>query len=288
MKIFGKKMSIGDFINYFLLLLVSFVCVLPFIYIVSVSLTDPDVYKPFTLYFFPEKISFDVYKYILQTNFFTNGLKNTIIVTVIGTVLNLLFTFTAAYALSAGKNYPGKKAFLAFVLFTLVFNAGIIPNYILVRNLNLMNSLWSIILPGLTNAWSLIVVKSFMESIPRELEESAKIDGCTEIRIFARIVLPLSAPSLASFTLFFAVAHWNAYFIPQMYLSDNDLWTVQLIVRTLVMDAGSDNLGVVDELMPQETLKMASVVLAMLPILVVYPFLQRYFVKGMMIGAVKG
>ena len=286
-----RKITVGDFINYAILLIISSVCILPFLYILSISLTDPNVYKPFTLYFIPQKFSLAVYSYMLSTSFFMNGLKNTLFITFFGTCLNLLFTFTAAYTLTSRRDYPGKKVFLAFIVFTLIFNAGIIPNYILVKSLGLINSLWALIIPGLTNAWSLIVVKSFIESLPLEMEESARIDGCNELQSFVSIIVPLSLASIAAFTLFFAVGHWNSYFNAYIYLTNSAKWTLQLIVRTLIMDSGSDNIGVgikEDIVMPQETLKMATVILAMLPILVVYPFLQKYFVKGVMIGAIKG
>jgi putative aldouronate transport system permease protein len=186
----------------------------------------------------------------------------------------------------------GRKFMLSCVVFTLLFNAGIIPNYLLVKELGLLNSYWALIWPTLTNAWSLIVVKSFMDSIPEELEDAARIDGCNDLFVFLRIVLPISMPAIAAFTLFFAVAHWNTYFNALIYLTDAKKWTLQVLIKTLVVD--SDSAGVAqagaaeDKMIPEETIRMAAVVLAMLPILIVYPFLQKYFAKGVMLGSIKG
>jgi putative aldouronate transport system permease protein len=228
----------------------------------------------------------------LSTNSFLTALKNTVYITVVGTIFNIFVTFTMAYALTK-KSLPGRTFILYAVVFTLVFNAGIVPNYLLVQGLGLINSHWALILVNLTNAWSLIVVKSFMDSLPPELEESARIDGCSDIGVFIRIIIPLSMPAIATFTLFFAVAHWNTYFNALIYLTDSSMWTLQVLIKTLVIDSGSNAVGQAgatgdQATLPQETIRMASIVLAILPILVVYPFLQKYFAKGVMLGSVKG
>jgi putative aldouronate transport system permease protein len=269
-----------------LLLLVSACTIFPFLYVFSVSFTDPKVYVPLKFYLFPEKWSLATYSYLLSTNSFINALKSTVFITVIGTLLNIIVTFTMAYGLTK-KTLPGRKVLLGGVVFTLVFSAGILPNYLLVKEMGLLNSYWALIWPALTNAWSLIVVKSFMDSLPPELEEAARIDGCTDLGVFFRIVIPLSMPAIAAFTLFFAVSHWNTYFNALIYLSDSKKWTLQVLVKTLVID--SDSQGSSDSgLVPQETIRMASIVLAMAPILIVYPFLQKHFTKGVMLGSVKG
>ena len=174
------------------------------------------------------------------------------------------------------------------VVFTLMFNAGIIPNFLMVKSLGLINNRWALILPVLTNAWSLIVAKSFIESIPFEIEESAKIDGCNDIDIFFKMIIPLSKASIATLTLFFAVGHWNTYFNALIYLTDSTKRTLQVYVKSLLIDASTTGVGVDVMNMPSETVRMATVILAMLPILIVYPFLQKYFVKGVMVGSVKG
>jgi len=286
-----KRLTFGDYIIYSTIALISMICLVPFLYVVSVSLTDPEVYVPFQFNLIPEKFSLSSYAYLLSTNSFLMALKNTVYITVVGTILNLVVTFTMAYGLTR-KTLPGRKIIFYAVIFTLVFNPGIVPNFLLVQNLGLINSHWSLILVSLTNAWSLIVVKSFMDSLPPELEEAARIDGCNDIGVFFRIIIPLSMPAIATFTLFFAVAHWNTYFNALIYLTDSSKWTLQMLIKTLVIDSGSDAVGQAgatpeQATLPQETIRMASIVLSMLPILVVYPFLQKYFAKGVMLGSVK-
>ncbi|MDU0201912.1 carbohydrate ABC transporter permease [Paenibacillus sp. MAH-36] len=285
-----KKMTFFDYINYSLLAIISIACVFPFIYVFSVSFTDPEVYVPLQFYLFPEKWSLSAYKYILSTNSFVNALKSTVFVTGIGTVISILISFTFAYVLTK-KHVPGRKWMLGGVIFTLVFNAGILPNYLLMKDMNLLNSHWSLILSGLTNAWSLIVIKGFLDSLPPELEDAARIDGCSDIGVFWRIVIPLSMPAIAAFVLFFAVSYWNTYFNALVYLSDAKKWTLQVLVKSLVIDSdasGAGSVGSDDRVLPQETIRMASIVLAMVPILIIYPFLQKHFAKGVMLGSVKG
>jgi putative aldouronate transport system permease protein len=287
----SKRLTVGDYIIYSIIAVISIICLTPFLYVVSISLTDPEVYVPFEFNLIPEKFSLDSYFYLLSTNSFLSALKNTIYITVVGTIFNLIVTFSMAYGLTR-KSLPGRKFIFYAVIFTLVFNPGIVPNFLLVQELGLINSHWSLILVSLTNAWSLIVVKSFMDSLPSELEEAARIDGCSDIGVFIRIIIPLSMPAIATFTLFFAVAHWNTYFNALIYLTDSSKWTLQMLIKTLVIDSGSDAVGQAgaspeQATLPQETIRMASIVLAMLPILVVYPFLQKYFAKGVMLGSIK-
>ena len=287
----NRKMNGGDWLNYSLIVLMSLVCIFPLLYVFSVSFTDPDAYRAFTFTLWPRKWSLAAYRYILSTSSFANSLRATAFVTIVGTALNLFFTYTFAYGLTR-KGLPGRGIFLGAVFFTLIFNAGIVPNYLLVKSLGLLNTPWSLILFTLTNSWSLIVVKSFLQTLPMELEEAAIIDGCNDVGVFFRIIVPLSGASIAAFTLFFAVSHWNSYFYPLMFISDSKKWMLQVLVKTLVIDseaiavgtAGSSEYGRI----PDETIRLASIMLAMAPILVLYPFLQRYFVRGVMIGAIKG
>lgn len=287
------KFTAGDFVIHVIIFLFAFVCIFPFLYVLSVSFTDPEVYVPLQFTIFPKQFSLESYAFIMKTHSFTTAMRNSIYVTVVGTVLNLLLTFTGAYGLSKSR-MPGSKWIMALITFTLVFNAGMVPNYLLVKGMNMVNTYWSIIIPILTNAWSLIVVRNFMMAIPSELEEAAKIDGCNDIQVFVRIILPLSTAVLATFALFFAVAHWNAYFNTMLYVTDTTKWTLPLIVKSMVIDSGSVGYGAAAGIagdtkqVPQETIKMATIVLSMAPIIVLYPFLQKYFVKGVMVGAVKG
>jgi putative aldouronate transport system permease protein len=286
----SKRLTLFDYLNYVSLSLISVISSFPILYLLIISLTDKEVYVPFQFNIWPERWSLEAYAYILSTPSFLSAFKNTIFITVIGTFFNLLFTFTMAYGLTE-KQMPYRNIIMGMIILTLVFNPGIIPNYLLIKELGLLNSFGALIWPVLTNAWSLIVVKSFLEAIPSELKESAKMDGCTDIGIFFRIILPLSMPAIAAFTLFFAIAHWNTYFNAVLYLTDTNKWTLQVLVKTLVLDASSSmtgNSATADQVLPQETIRVASVVLAMLPILLVYPFLQKHFAKGVMLGSIKG
>jgi putative aldouronate transport system permease protein len=286
------KMRGSDWIIYSSITLISLVCILPFIYVLSISFTDPATYQPFSFYLFPKKWSLDSYRYILSTSSFMNSLRSTVFITVAGTALNLIFTLTFAYGLTKTR-VPGFRLFHTLVIITLFFNAGTIPTFLVVRNLHLLNTLWALILSALTSAWDIVVVRSFFMSLPATLEESAKLDGCNDLDVFFRIVLPLSMPVIATFTLFFAVRHWNTYFNALIYISDTSKWTLQLMVKQLVIDSDASGIGQTtfsgnDAAPPQETMRMASVVLSMLPIMCVYPFLQKHFAKGVMIGSIKG
>lgn len=286
-----KKLTVFDAVNYSLLILISAMCIFPFLYVISISFTDPAVYVPYKFTLFPEQWSFAAYTYLLSSNGFLNALGNTVFITAVGSILNLAFTFTMAYGLTE-KRLPHRGLIYGLVVFSLVFNAGVIPSFLLVKELGLINSPWALVFPTLTNAFSLIVVKSFMDSLPSEVIEAAKIDGNNDIGVFTRIVLPLSKPALAAFFLIFAVAHWNTYFNAILYLTDSDKWTLQVLVKSLVVDNNASQAGIEssigDASPPSETLRTAAIVLAVLPIMAVYPFLQKHFAKGVMLGSVKG
>jgi len=284
------RLNWGDYLNYGTLCFVALLSLAPFVYVVSISLTDPKTYIPFTFYLMPKNLSLASYKYILATNSFMNSLKSTAFITLVGTALNLVVTFSMAYGLTK-KHVPGYRLIYGMVIVTLFFSAGEIPTYLIVRSYGLLNSYWALILTALTSAWNLVVVRSFLMNLPSSYEESAMLDGCNDLQTFARIIIPLSAPAIATFTLFFAVAHWNTYFNAMLYISDTKKWTLQLLIKQLVID--SDGMGIgqamtSDSAPPQETMRMAAVILSMLPILVVYPFLQKHFAKGVMVGSIKG
>ncbi len=285
----NKRMMFMDYLIYSILFLVAAVCILPFFYVISVSLTDPATYVPFQLRIIPKDFSLDSYKYLLRADSFTNSLKNSVFITVVGTMISLAITFSFAFGISK-KTLPGRKFFNIFIIITLLFNAGIIPNYILVKNLHLTNSLWALILTMMTSAWDVIVVRTFISGIPAELEEAATVEGCNDLQFFAKIVIPLSKPAIASYTLIFAVLYWNVYFYSMLYISDPLKWTLQVLVKSLIVDSSQDAAGSYGDgkIVPIETIRYAAVVLSMLPILVVYPFLQKYFVSGLTVGAVKG
>jgi len=277
----------------FLLVLLALSMIFPFLYILSISFTHSSVYVSGSLRLWPEKWSLEAYKVIFLGPGFTSALKSSLFITLVGTPLSILANCMMAYMLSK-PTLPGRKLMLNLVVFTMLFGPGLIPNYLLIRNLGLINSYWAIILPGLVGAWTLLVMKSFFQNIPKEIEESAQMDGCSELGVFFRIVLPLSKAMLAAFTLFNAVGFWNTYFNAVIYLIDSDKWPLQVFLQQVVMSANIDEFMGVDYMrtlernVPSEVLKMASVVIVTAPVLIAYPFLQKHFAKGVMIGSIKG
>lgn len=280
---------------YIFLFIMSAAMIFPLLYVLSVSFTDPKAYVPDQLTLWPKQWSLSAYEYILSGGAIVNALKSTLFITAVGTPISLVVTTSFAYMLS--KSYlPGRNVMLLLVLFTMLFSPGMIPNYLLIRSLGLLDSLWALILPMATNAWSILVMKSFYQSIPSELEDSARIDGCNDLQIYTRIILPLSKAPMAAFTLFFAVAYWNVYFSALLYLRDSTKWTLQVILQQVVLASNASQFvdsAVASQMdnivaMPPETVKMATIILVVAPILLVYPFLQKHFAKGVLIGSVKG
>lgn len=287
------KSSRGDRIfnvcNIVILAVVALISLFPIYYVFVVSFTDPTEYIQKNLVLFPENWSLASYKYLLSTDAFLNSIGVSTFLAVVGTFVSLLITSTLAYALSR-KRFRGRRIILLFILFTILFNPGIIPNYLLVKELGLLNNIWSVILVSLSSGWYVILMKGFFDSIPETLVEAATIDGCNEISAFFKIVLPLSLPAIAAFGLFFAVAYWNQYFNALLYLNDSSKWPIQVLLQNMLIDASTSSLGDVDPLVqppPSQTLKMAAVIIAITPILLVYPFLQKHFAKGVMIGSIK-
>lgn len=285
----NRRITLFDIVVHAILILIVLVCFLPFLYVFIVSFTDPSVYVPLEFQIIPEKFSFDVYWSILNTQTFLRTLGNTVYVTVIGTTLSIFTTFTFAYGLSK-KEIPFHRVIVAIVLFGLLFNPGMIPEYMNIRSLGLLNNHWSLILSGLISSWNVVIARNFIQGIPGELEEAAKIDGCSYFGTFFHIILPLSTASLATLTLFIAVSNWNQYTKPLLYLNDYKLHTLQVYLKSLLVDSDTMGMNAVDSdrVLPSESIRMATVVLAMFPIMCVYPFVQRYFVKGVMVGSVKG
>jgi putative aldouronate transport system permease protein len=292
------KRSIGDRIfdtaNIIMLGIIAIITLFPLYYVFVVSFTDPAEYIQKQGYIlFPEKWTLDSYKYLLSTSAFQSAAMISGFLATVGTALSLVITAALAYGLSR-KRLQGRRLIMLLILITLLFSPGLIPPYLLVRDLGLINSVWSLILPVLTSGWYVILMKSFFDSIPVELEESAIIDGSTDIGVFFRIVLPLSLPALAAFGLFYAVAYWNTFFSAVLYINDHAKWPLQLVLRNMLIDSSTQAGGsaaaemMAEQNIPTETLKMAAVVIATLPILCVYPFLQKHFAKGVMLGSVKG
>ncbi|MFK7691848.1 carbohydrate ABC transporter permease [Paenibacillus sp. HJGM_3] len=282
------------FVNASILTLLALLMLFPFYYIFAVSFTSYEEYMKSELILWPSQWVTDAYTYILKSKEFIRSIGVTVYITVVGSLVNLVLTATMAYAIT--RNIWGQRVYLFLVLFTFIFSAGMIPTYLVVKATGLIDTYWALIIPGAINSFNLIVIRQFFLNIPQELNEAALIDGANDLQIFSRIVVPLSKPAFAAFGLFYAVGHWNTYFSAILYLNDPSKWTVQVILRQIVIlnDATNALASAARDAArsahqpPGETIGMAAILLATLPILIVYPFLQKHFAKGVMLGSVKG
>ena len=289
-----KRRSVGDIIAnvviYILLTLIAVIMVIPFIYVIAASFATEAEIQTRPIFFIPDSPTLDAYARIFDMNDMGtrvfHSLLISVCVTAIGTFINLFFTTTMAYGLSR-SNLIGKKPLLNMVLFTMVFGGGMIPLFLVVKGLGMYDTYAALILPGAISAYNMIIVRNFFMELPRELEEAASIDGCSDIGIFIKIALPLSLPCLATFGLFYAVGHWNNYFGALLYLEDSTKFPFQLVLRNIVMQTAETQTDP-NALIPEDTLKMAVIVIGTVPILIVYPFLQKHFAAGVMVGDVKG
>lgn len=280
-----------DAANYVFLALVALSMILPIMYIVAGSFASEAEVTSRAFFLIPKTITFNAYEYVFKDNALPRSLLVSVFITVAGTAVNLFFTFTMAYALSR-RYMVGQSIVMNMIVFSMLFSGGMIPTYLVVKSLGLLDSYLAVMLPTAISAFNLIVVKSFFQEIPNELLESARIDGCTDLGVLWRIVLPLSKPVIATFALFYAVGHWNDFFNALLYLNDAKKWPMQVLLRQIVLLAtGNMDMSTMDPTYvkpPDQTIKMAVIVVATLPILLVYPFLQKHFAKGVMLGAVKG
>lgn len=288
----SKKDRLFNATNLFFLTVIGLVTLFPLYYVLVVSFSDPAEFIRNKATLFPKKWSLDSYRYLLSTNSFTRAIGNSAFLATVGTMLSLFVTSCLSYALSR-RRLQGRRVMMLLILLTTLFNPGIIPPYLLIRDLHLINSTWSLILPVLTSGWYVLLMKGFFDSIPSSLEEAARIDGCNDIGVWWRIILPLSLPSLAAFGLFYAVAYWNTFFTALLYINDFNKQPLQVLLQNILIDSSTASGGTAaveitaEQQIPSETLKMAAVVIATVPILMVYPFLQKHFAKGAMVGSVK-
>jgi ABC-type glycerol-3-phosphate transport system permease component len=277
---------------------IVFLCVLmlyPFLFVLAASLSSSSAVARGMVGSIPQGFNLRAYSEVLKYKNIWTGYRNTILYTVAGTGLNLVLTICGAYPLSR-RQFAGKGVFTFFIAVTLFFSGGLIPTYLVMRSYKLLNTFWVMILPGAISTWNLIVMRTFFQNLPVELEESAIIDGCSDIGVLLRIIIPLSTASIMTIGMFYAVGHWNAWFNAFIYLRDNNLYPVQLWLRMIVLqnqmnDISSLQSSAVDlgvENLISETIKYAVIVVAAAPILCVYPFIQKYFVKGVMVGSIKG
>lgn len=281
-------------INTGLVVLITLIILYPLIFVLSASISNPTAIVQGRMWLWPVDVTFEGYKQVFANRLIWSGYRNTIIYTVLGTLLHLFILLPGAYALSR-KELKFKRFFLWFILFTMLFNGGIVPTFLVVRDLGMYDTMWAIIVPGVIGAWAILVARSFFEqNIPDQLVEAAKIDGSSDIHLFFRIVLPLSLPIIAVMALFHAVAVWNQYLNALIYLRDEALYPLQLILRNILIVsqmAAQSTTGITagfgDQLRMAELVKYAVIIVSALPLLVVYPFLQRFFIQGVLIGSVK-
>ena len=285
----GDKILLGFFA--FLLVLVCIVTLYPVYYMAIVSISEGNAVLRDEVHLYAIKPNLIAYRMLLTDKYVPIAYMNTIIYTVTGTTLSVLMTALCAYPLSRPYFY-GRKTFTAIILFTMFFGVGLIPNYMLVNNLHLRNTIWALVLPGAIDSWDMIMMRTFFSGLPEELMESARLDGATEFVIFFRIVLPLSKAVIATMVLFYAVGQWNSFMSPLLYMDDINRMPMQLIIRRIVI--GSESLSGSSSASGSEAanyatnVKYAAMFITILPILALYPFLQKYFVKGVMVGSLKG
>ena len=275
-----------DFTLTVILVLACLTVIFPLLYVVSASITPySEVLRNGGFIVIPKTITFKAYTELFRNGAIGNALMVSTFVTIVGTSISLALTSLVAYPLSR-RNLPLRKIFLFMILFTMLFSGGIIPTYLIVKGTGLINTLSAMIIPNAMGAFHVLVMKSFFENLPEELFESAKIDGAKEYRLFLQIVVPLSVPVFMTIGLFYAVSRWNELFAAIMYITKRDLFPIQVVIREILML--SESVYDVDVSVPTLSLQMAAVIVASVPIIIVYPFIQRHFVKGMMIGAIKG
>ncbi|MEK4850037.1 carbohydrate ABC transporter permease [Paenibacillus sp. FSL H7-0756] len=277
-------------VNFILLALIALVTVLPFVHVVAGSFTTSAELAANKFVLIPKVWSLEAYKFIFSTNTIFRALGVSIGVTLIGTLFSMFITALMAYGLSR-KDLDGRRVFNFLVVFTMLFHGGMIPTFLVVKELGLIDSYAALILPSAISAFNMIILKNFFQNIPEGLEESAKIDGCNDFGILFKIVLPLSLPAIATISLFYAVTYWNTYMSAILYLDNSAKWPIQVLLRQIVVLAsGMDHSATLDGTVPppDQTIKMAVIVVATLPILMVYPFLQKHFAKGAMLGSMKG
>lgn len=281
---------IFDCINNLFLMFVIIAMLSPFLHVASVSISDKIAVVNNKISLFPIGLDFDAYRKVFENEYIFISYKNTIIYTVVGTLVNLILTAMVAYPLSK-KFFFGRKQFTMLITFTMFFGGGMIPGYLLVKSLGIMNSMWAVILPGAVSTWNMIIMRTFFQNIPDSLEESAVIDGCTEIGVLFKIILPLSMPIMSTMGLFYAVGHWNSFFGPLLYLNDKAKYPLQIILRQIVISgemAFAQGSSSGEEIVIADSVKYATIMVATLPIIMIYPFIQKYFVKGVMVGSIKG
>jgi multiple sugar transport system permease protein/putative aldouronate transport system permease protein len=292
------RLSLSDrlfyIVDYIVLSFCGIIVLLPLLNVIAQAFSDPQSVLSGRVFLWPRNPTLDTFKLILGNKLIVTGYLNTFIYMTVGTVINLILTVLCAYPLSR-KEFAGRNIFTFVIAFTMMFSGGMIPTYLVVMNLGLINTRWAMWLPGAMAVWNMILARTFFQnSIPNEMYESAELDGAGDTTVLLKIVLPLSAPILAVLTLFYAIGHWNSYFDAMLYLRSQSLYNIQLILRIAIsnirqlLEPGGIQRNLEQSLAIAEASKYVLIVISMLPVLIIYPFVQKYFIKGIMIGAIKG
>ncbi len=283
-----NRLTTFDYVVIFSLLVFGFIFLYPVYRSVIISFSDTYSITRGWVHWYPMGFNLKAYGEILKNNRVPLAYANTIYYTVVGVIVQIACGTMTAYPLSR-ENFWGRKTFMKLITFTMFFNGGMIPLFLVVSGLGLLDTVWAVVLPTAVSTYYMIILKSFFESVSPSLHESATIDGASEFRIFLKIMIPLSKASIATCAMFFFLEHWNAYLTPLLYINNSKKWPLQVVLRQMLIDGNAtDNNDVIAENLTPEAMKNATVVVSMIPVLIVYPFAQRYFVKGVMIGAVKG
>lgn len=283
-----KGESVFNIINIAFLLAISLICLLPYVTLIAKSISDEAYVVSGEIGLLPKGIHFEAYKALLSGSNFRTSFFNSAYITVLGTLVTVFFTAIVGYA-AAKPDLPGRKAINLLYIFTMLFNGGMIPTYLVIKETHLINNLFVLVIPSLVSAFNLIVIRSYFESLPRALDESARIDGAGNLTVLFRIMLPISLPSLATIAIFSAVSIWNNYMGPLLYLTKKDVQVLPLFLHNILDSSSGAGMERTTDMrnIATETFRAASIIVSTLPILLVYPFLQRYFVQGMTLGAVK-
>ena len=290
------SITVFDIFNYFILGLLAFSTLYPFLAIIATSLSSPAEASRAGVMLIPKGPALSAYATIFRNEYLLLAFRNTVIRTLLGTAVNVLLTVMAAYPLSK-KNLPLRNVWTSIIVFTMFFSSGLIPNYLLVNSLGLTNKIWALILPGAIDAFTLIIVRNYFMSLPVALEESANLDGADDVTILFRIILPVSSSIVATITLWYSVAHWNAWFDALIYITKDKLIVLQVLLRKMVIEGSAQYMGIMgnsgdkmtkDTTPTPDIIKSAVIMVSSIPIIMVYPFVQKYFIQGIMIGSLKG
>lgn len=301
LKVYSFKNKVFDFLNVTVLVIFMLIILYPLYFILIASISSPAAVNSGEVLLFPKGATLEGYKYVLRDNTIWQGYWNSLLLTAVGTVVNMFFTITCAYALSKA-HLPFMKGIMLAITFTMFFSGGIIPSYLLVTNLHMRDTIWALIFPAAISVYNMILMRTyFMHSVPDEIVEAAKMDGCSDVKALVAIVLPLSKPITVTIALFYGVAHWSQFFQALIYIDSKEKFPLQLVLRNMLLMGNNamtsmlsggmsgENARYLSELMQQiEILKYAVIIVSVLPLLIIYPFLQKFFMKGIMMGSLKG